>query len=243
MVSKRALFFIDFYFYNTKKNTQKNKYTCLARLLFKWIKFHLNINKCNSECMQKLGIKDSLPGLLAMPFFSVLRCLRSSSVLLYCLPLSPFFSLFSSLLFPFFSVLLSFSWKLALRRMKTTGADSWRAKMMMLQFLRMTRYHWFWRQWRTLVTLVLVSVFLFLPMLSLEMAKTMMMKACCAGGVVALASMFFLAFDSILLMAFSALPLSRFFLSFFSRFSLFSPFFFCFSPLFALSLCVSAPLL
>jgi hypothetical protein len=68
-------------------------------------------------------------------------------------------------------------------------------------------------------------------MLSLETAKTMMMKACCAGGVVALASVFFLPYDSILLMAFSALPLSRFFLSFFSRFSLFSPFFFSFSAL------------
>jgi hypothetical protein len=41
----------------------------------------------------------------------------------------------------------------------------------------------------------------------------------------------FLAFDCILLMAFSALPLSRFFLSFFSRFSLFSPLFFSFSAL------------
>jgi hypothetical protein len=35
----------------------------------------------------------------------------------------------------------------------------------------------------------------------------------------------FLAFESVVLMAFSALPLSRFFLSFFSRFSLFSPLF------------------
>jgi hypothetical protein len=66
-------------------------------------------------------------------------------------------------------------------------------------------------------------------MLSREMTKMMAMKACCAGGVVALAFVFFLAFDSVLLMAFSALPLSRFFLSFFSRFSLFSPFFFYFS--------------
>ena len=81
----------------------------------------------------------------------------------------------------------------------------------------------------------LCSFSLLLLMLSLEMTKMMAMKACCAGGVVALASVFFLAFDSILLMAFSALPLSRFFLSFLSRFSLFSPFFFLFfcSPFFA----------
>jgi len=62
----------------------------------------------------------------------------------------------------------------------------------------------------------------------------MAMKVCCAGGVVALASMFFLAFDSVLLMAFSALPLSHFLLSFFSRFSLFSPFFFCFFLFFSI---------
>jgi hypothetical protein len=72
-------------------------------------------------------------------------------------------------------------------------------------------------------------------MLSREMTKMMAMKACCASGVVALASVFFLAFDSVLLMALSALPLSLFFLSFFSRFFLFSLFFFCFSPLFQVS--------
>ena len=32
--------------FTIQKKTQKiNKYTCLARLLFKWIKFHLNSNK------------------------------------------------------------------------------------------------------------------------------------------------------------------------------------------------------
>lgn len=64
----------------------------------------------------KAGNKRQLTWSAGDALFSVLRCLRSSGVLLCCLPLSPFFSLFSSLLFPFFSVLLSFSWKLALRR-------------------------------------------------------------------------------------------------------------------------------
>ena len=71
----------------------------------------------------------------------------------------------------------------------------------------------------------LCSFSLLLLMLSLEMTKMMAMKACCAGGVVALASVF-LAFDNVVLMAFSTC-LSHFFLFFFSRFSLFSPFFFC----------------
>jgi len=66
--------------------------------------------------------------------------------------------------------------------------------MMMLQFLRMTGYHWFWRQWRTLVTLVLVSVFLFLPMLSLETANTMM-KVWCAGVMDVLPSVFSCSFS------------------------------------------------
>jgi hypothetical protein len=75
----------------------------------------------------------------------------------------------------------------------------------------------------------LCSFSLLLLMLSREMTKMMAMKACCAGGVVALVSVFFLTFDGVLLMAFSALTLSRFFLSFFSRFFLFFPFFFCVS--------------
>jgi len=68
--------------------------------------------------MQKLGIKDNLPGLLAIPFFfqSSAVCVRLAFSYVACL------SLFSSLLFPFFFVLLSFSWKLVLRRTKTTGA-------------------------------------------------------------------------------------------------------------------------
>jgi len=64
----------------------------------------------------------------------------------------------------------------------------------MLQFLRTTSYHWFWRQWRTLVKLVLVSVFLFLPMFSLETAK-MMMKVWCAGGMDILPSVFSCSFS------------------------------------------------
>jgi hypothetical protein len=56
--------------------------------------------------MQKLGIKDSLPGLLAMPFFSsVLYCLHSPVLLASFSFFSPCFLLFSfpsSLLcFPF----------------------------------------------------------------------------------------------------------------------------------------------
>jgi hypothetical protein len=53
----------------------------------------------------------------------------------------------------------------------------------------------------------------------------------------------FLAFDSVVLMAFSALPLSRFFLSFFSSFSLFSPFFFCLASLLFFLFFFSPPLI
>ena len=76
----------------------------------------------------------------------------------------------------------------------------------------------------------LYSFSLLLLMLSLEMTKMMAIKACYAGGVIALTSVFFLAFDSILLMAFSALPLLflLFFLfSFFYVLLSFSVLFFC----------------
>jgi len=168
----------------------------------------------------KSGNKRQLTWSAGDALFSVLRCLRSSSVLLCCLPLSPFFSLFSSLLFPILSVLLFFSWKLALRWTKTTGAEaSALSQWLLLLGTAKQRGH---------AGFGLCSFSLLLLMLSLEMMKMMAMKAYCAGGVVALASAFFLAFDNILLMTFFALPLSRFFLSFFSCFSLFSLFFFFF---------------
>ena len=158
----------------------------------------------------KAGNKRQLTWSAGDALFSVLRCLRSSGILLCCLPLSPFFSLFSSLLFPFFSVLLSFSWKLALRLTKMIGAEaSALSQWLLLLGIAKQIGH---------ADFGLYSFSLLLLMLSLEMMKMMAMKACCAGGVVALASVFFLAFDHILLIAFSALPLSRFFLSFFSRF-------------------------
>jgi len=61
-------------------------------------------------------------------------------------------------------------------------------------FLRTTGYHWLWRQWRTLVKLVLVCVFLFLLMLYLETTKTMM-KVWCAGGMDVLPSVFSCSFS------------------------------------------------
>jgi len=149
-----------------------------------------------------------------MPFFSVLRCLRSSGVLLCCLLLSHFFSLFSSLLFPFFSVLLSFSWKLALRRTKTTGAEASALSQRLLLLGKRKRWpRWLW------------SLFVFSPSTDAfsrdDDEGVLCWWSCCPCLCV------FLTFDSVVLMAFSALPLSRFFLSFFSHFSLFSPFFFC----------------
>ena len=130
----------------------------------------------------KAGNKRQLTWSAGDALFSVLCCLRSSGVLLCCLPLSPFFSLFSSLLFPFFSVLLSFSWKLALRRTKMTGAEAsaisqW---LLLLGTAKQIGHAGFG----------LCSFSLLLLMLSLEMTKVMAMKACCAGGVVALASVF-----------------------------------------------------
>jgi len=120
---------------------------------------------------------------LTWPFFSVLHCLRSSGVLLCCLPLSPFFSLFSSLLFPFFSVLLSFSRKLALRRTKTIGAEAsalsqWllllgTAKamaMLVLVFVCFLSFCWCflsrwrrWWQWRRVVLVELAPLPLCFP--------------------------------------------------------------------------------
>ena len=150
-----------------------------------------------------------------MPFFSVLRCLRSSAVLLCCLPLSPFFSLFSSLLFPFFSILLSFSWKLALRWTKTTGAEASALNQWLL--LLGTA--------KAMATPVLVSVrSLLLLMLSPKMTKMMAMKACCAGGVVGLASVFsLLSTVSFLWLSLPCLSLVSFCFSFlvFSVLSLF----------------------
>jgi hypothetical protein len=74
-------------------------------------------------------------------------------------------------------------------------------------------------------------------MLSLEMTKTMAMKACCAGGVVALASVFSLLSTVSFLMVFSAPSLFYFFFLSFSPlfcfpFSFFLPleFFFCSLP-------------
>jgi len=150
-----------------------------------------------------------------MPFFLVLRCLRSSGVLLCCLPLSPFFSLFSSLLFPFFFVLLSFSWKLALRRTKTTGAETSALNQWLL--LLGTA--------KAMATPVLVSVRSFLLlMLSLEMTKMMAMKACSARGVVGLAYVFsLLSTVSFLWLSLPCLSLVSFCFSFlvFSVLSLF----------------------
>jgi len=131
----------------------------------------------------KAGNKRQLTWSASDALFSVLHCLSSSGVLLCCLPFSPFFSLFSSLLFPFFYVLLSFSWKLALIRMKTIGAEA-SALSQWLLLLGTTK---------AMATPVLVSIhflLLLMLMLSLEMMKMMAMKACCAGGVVALASVF-----------------------------------------------------
>jgi len=129
----------------------------------------------------KAGNKRQLTWSASDALFSVLRCLSSSGVLLCCLPLSLFFSLFSSLLFPFFSVLLSFSWKLALRRTKTIGAEASALNQWLL--LLGTA--------KAMATPVLVFIrFILLLMLSLEMTKMMAMKACCAGGVVDLASVF-----------------------------------------------------
>jgi len=113
---------------------------------------------------------------------------------------------------------------------------------MMLQFLRTTGYHWFWRQWWTLVKLVLVSIFLFSSMLSLETAK-MMMKVWCAGRMDILPSVFSCSFLCFLVgyLSLVALPPS---LYLFFRFLALSPMF-CFlcSPclyyarLFSFSLC------
>jgi len=175
--------------------------------------------------MQKLGIKDSLPGLLGMPFFSVLCCLRSSGVLLYCLPLSPFFSLFSSLLFPFFSVLLSFSWKLALRRMKTTSAEAsalsqrfllmGTAKAMATPVLVSVRFLSFcycflsrWWRWRRVVLVELLPLPLCFPCF----------RQCRSYGFLCPASLSFLLvflFLSFFVLSFILLP-------FFSFFSLFT---------------------
>ena len=113
---------------------------------------------------------------------TVLRCLRSSGVLLCCLPLSPFFSLFSSL---FFSLLLYLAF-LFLKASAETDEDD--------------------RCWSFCAQPVVVasgdsesdghagfglcSFSLLLLMLYLEMTKIMAMKACYAGGAVALASVF-----------------------------------------------------
>ena len=69
----------------------------------------------------------------------------------------------------------------------------------------------------------LYSFSLLLLMLSLEMTKMMEMKACCAGGVVALTSMFSLLLTVSFPMVFSTLPL---FLS-----SILFPFFFLSFPI------------
>ena len=63
-------------------------------------------------------------------------------------------------------------------------------------------------------------VSLLLLMLSLEMTKTMAMKACCVGGVVALAFVFSFLLTVSFPMVFSTLPLS---LLFSSSLSLFYP--------------------
>jgi len=170
--------------------------------------------------------------LLSFSFFLFLQSRTKTHVLcvlsarLLAVFFCSFLSVFLFFLCSFF--LLFFSWKLVLGRTKTTGVEaSALSQWLMLMGTAKQIGHAGFGLW---------SFSLLLLMLSSEMTKMMAMKVCCAGGVVALASVFFLAFDSVLLMAFSALPLSRFLLSFFSRFSLFSPFFFCFFFVFLYSL-------
>jgi hypothetical protein len=107
--------------------------------------------------------------------------------------------------------------------MKTTGAEA-SALSQWLLLLGTAK---------AMATPVLVSIrFILLLMLSLEMKKMMAMKACCAGGVVALASVFsLLSIMSFLWLSLSCLSLVSSCLSFlvflcsFLSFSTWLPFF------------------
>ena len=121
------------------------------------------------ECMQKLGIKDSLPGLLAMPLFFFSAPL--SAFVWHSLVLLASFSFLLPVLFSSLSLLLCSAF-LFLKAGAETNEDD--------------------RCWsfscHAGFGLCLFS--LLLLMLSLEMTKMMEMKACCAGGVIALAFVF-----------------------------------------------------